>query len=179
MLAFTSVPGFTLRSTVRSLGTALAVAAALLTAAPATAVLAADDPQAEAPTRPAVQLDLRIAVEGRAVGRIAQVVDFDTDTALALSADGHEHAVDISVRKVDEHGRKLAVTLGYRRDGEAVLETVTVEAAAKEAKIVRSEAGDVALRLELEPTEVSTEPPPAPPRPKVVVEDTNDPLAGI
>lgn len=177
-----SFPGFILRSTARSVGAAAALAAALLTAAPAIPALAADDPRAEAPTREVVDLELKIATEGRAVGRIAQLVELDTDTALALQADGHEHAVDISVRKLDERGRKLAVTLGYRRDGQAVLETVTVEAAAKEATIVRSEANGVALRLKLAPKQVSAEelPPPAPSRPRIeIVEDSNDPLAGI
>lgn len=187
-------PCSTFRSTLRSIrhgwgtatGLAVGLTAALLTAVPATPALAADDAQAEAPTeiqtREVVGLELRIAAEGRAVGRIDQLVELDTDTALALQADGHEHAVDISVRKVDEGGDTLAVTLGYRRDGEAVLETVTIEAAAKKAQIVRSEAGRVALSLTLSPKQVAVEelPTPEPPRPRVeIIEDTNDPLAGI
>jgi|SRR5690606_13660724 len=176
----TSFLRFTLRSTLGSLGTAATLAAALLTAAPATSAHAAEEPPAEAPTtREVVELELKIAAEGRAVGRIAQLVELDTDTALALRADGHEHAVDISVRKLDEHGRTLEVTLGYRRDGQAVLETVTVEASAKKAKVVRS--GDVALRLTLVPKQVSDEdlPPPPPKRRVEIVEDSNDPLGGI
>ena len=82
------------------------------------------------------------------------------------------------MRKADERGHKLAVTVGYQRDGEAVLETVTVEAAAKKAKVVRSEGGDVALSLKLAPKRVPVEEAPASRR-KVEVEDTNDPLAGL
>ncbi|MCX4246188.1 hypothetical protein [Paraliomyxa miuraensis] len=183
-----------LASTLHSFGSAAALAAALLTTAPASPVLAADDPQAAAPsespseapaeseTREVVALELRIAADGRAVGQIDRLVELDTDTALALLADGHEHAVDISVRKLDERGRKLAVTLGYRRDGEAVLESVTVEAAAKKAKIVRSKGSKVALSLKLAPKTVTAEelPAPEPPRPRIeIVEGGNDPLAGI
>ena len=96
-----------------------------------------------------------------------------------MSADGHDHAVAITVRKADERGRKLAVTIGYERDGKAVLETTTIEAAAKKAKIVRN--GDVALSLKLAPKTVSTdELPSKKSREKVdFVEDTNAPLAGL
>ncbi len=169
------------RSRVRSLVAVAAVASAAFVAAPASTVHAAAtdaDPQ----TRQVVDLQLEIATGGQSVARIAQLLELDTDTSLALSSDGHEHAVDIIVRKADERGRKLSVTLEYLRDGQAVLETVSVEAPAKKAKIVRSEEGDVALKFTLAPRTVTAEEVPPPPRrrPKIdIVEDTNDPLAGL
>ena len=97
-----------------------------------------------------------------------------------VEADGHEHAVDIKVRKADDKGKKLAVTLGYQVDGEAVMTSVTIEARAKKAKVVRSDAGDVALSLKMAPKTVSVDQLPPPPRPRVeLVEDMNDPLAGL
>lgn len=170
-------------STFRTI-TIAAVAAVLGSAMPAADALAADTEsgQTQTETREVVDLKLKIAANGRAVGQIVQLVELDTDTSLALSTDGHEHAVAIKVRKADEDGRKLAVTVGYMRDGEAVLETVTVEAAAKKAKVVRSEGGEVALSLELSPKVVSVEelPKPGPTRPRVeIIEGTDDPLAGV
>ncbi len=156
-----------------------AIAAALLTVAPATTSFAADDPEAEVQTREVVELELKIASEGRAVGKIASVVELDTETSLALSSDGHEHAVDIEVRKADEDGRLLSVTLGYQLDGEAVMQSMTIEAAPKKAKVVRSDSGGVALSVKLAPKMVSVEDAPAPSRPRFEVEDTNDPLAGV
>ena len=100
-----------------------------------------------------------------------------TATRSASCAEKSRCAIAITVRKADERGHKLAVTVGYQRDGEAVLETVTVEAAAKKAKVVRSEGGDVALSLKLAPKRVPVEEARASRR-KVEVEDTNDPLAG-
>lgn len=132
----------------------------------------------EAQTKEVVELTLKIAASGQSVGQIARVVELDTSTALSLRTDGHQHAIAIMVRKVDDRGRTLAVTVGYERDGKEVLDTVTVEAAAKKAKIIRSEGGDVALSLTLAPKVVAVEE--APTRPRLqVVEDTNDPLAGV
>lgn len=157
-----------------------AVAAALLVAAPSVSTRAADDAEAEAETREVIDLELKIASQGRAVGSIARLVELDTATSLALQADGHEHAVDIEVRKADDEGKTLAVTLGYQVDGDAVMESMTVEAAAKKPKVVRSDGGQVALSLKLAPKTVSVDELPPPPRPRVeVVEDTNDPLAGL
>lgn len=164
------------RPVLRSI-TAFALAAAVI--APAAVAHAADSESTEsASVREVVDLSLEIAARGHSVGRIDQLLELDTETSLALEADGHEHAVSITVKKADEGGRTLAVTLGYERDGEAMLETITVEAAAKKAKVVRSEGGDVALSLKLAPKTVSEEEAPAPRR-KVEVEDTNDPLAGL
>lgn len=157
-----------------------AVAAALLVATPSAPTLAADDAEAEVETREVVDLELKIAAEGRAVGSIAQLVELDTETSLALQADGHEHAVDIKVRKADDKGKKLAVTLGYQVDGQAVMKSLTIEAAAKKAKVVRSDGGQVALSLKLAPKVVAVDELPPPPRPRVdIVEDTDDPLAGL
>ncbi len=164
-------------------GLGAAVAAAVLVAAPAASVQAAGTEQTEAaPTREVVDLKLRIASGEEAVVELAQLVELDTDTSLALEADGHRHAVALNVHKADDRGRKLKVTLGYERDGEPVLETVTVEAAAKKPKVIRSEQGDVALSLRMATKTVSAEelPPPAPKRPRIEVDgDTNDPLAGL
>lgn len=162
------------------MGALAAVVAALTITAPSAPTHAADDPQPEAQTHEVVDLELKIAAEGRDVGRIAQLVHFDTKTSLALRADDHEHAIDIEVRKADDAGKTLSVTLGYQVDGEAVMSALTVEASAKQAKIVRSEGGEVALRFEVAPKVVSTEELPAPPRPRIeLAEDTNDPLAGL
>ncbi len=170
------------RSVVRSFAAALAVASATLVAVPASSVqAAATDSATEAETREVIDLKLEIAAEGQSVGRIAQLVELDTSTSLALSADGHEHAIDIVVSKTDERGRTLAVTLGYERDGESVMKTVNLETAAKKAKVVRSEGGDVALSLTLAPRVVTAEqlPPPTRKRPRIEIEDTNDPLGGL
>ena len=165
---------FTLRSI-----TTLALAATAASMTPVGTARAAETNEAQTEdAREVVDLELKIAADGQAVGQIAQLVELDTETALALEADGHQHAIAITVRKADERGHKLAVTVGYQRDGEAVLETVTVEAAAKKAKVVRSEGGDVALSLKLAPKRVPVEEAPASRR-KVEVEDTNDPLAGL
>lgn len=162
------------------MGALAAIAAALTVTVPAAPTLAADDAEAEVETREVIDLELKIATDGRAVGSIAQLVLLDTETSLALEADGHEHAVDIKVRKADDKGKKLAVTLGYQVDGDAVLASMTIEASAKKAKIVRSDGGDVALSLKLAPKTVSVDELPPPPRPRVeLVDDMNDPLAGI
>lgn len=174
------LPTLVRRSFLRSISSFALAAAVLASAAPASEARAADVESTDAEsTREVVDLTLKIAAQGQAVGEIAQVVELDTETALQLEADGHEHAFAITVRKADERGRKLAVTLGYQRDGEAVFETLTIEAAAKKAEVVRSEGGEVALSLKLAPKVVSDEAAPAPRRKKVEVEDTNDPLAGL
>ena len=175
------LPSSLRRSLLRSI-TTLALAAAAVSMVPSSDARAAETESTDAEsTREVVDLSLKIAADGRAIGEIAQVVELDTETALQLEADGHEHAIALTVRKADDSGKTLAVTLGYQRDGEAIFETVTLEAAAKKAEIVRSEDGEVALSLELAPKVVSAEElEPAPQRKKKVeVEDTNDPLAGL
>lgn len=171
------------RCSLLSISTAVA-AAVSFTALAAPQALAADtEPsEEETETREVVDLELKIAARGRSVGQFAQLIELDTETSLALSTDGHEHSVLIKVNKADDDGHMLAVTLGYMRDGKPVLQTVTIEAAAKKAKVVRSEGGEVALSLELSPKTVSVEelPKPAPSHKRVeFIEDTDDPLAGV
>ncbi len=138
------------------------------------------DEEEQAETREVVDLELKIAAEGRAIGQIVRLVELDTSTSLALTADGHEHAVELRVAKADEQGKTLAVTLGYQVDGEAVMQSMTIEAAAKKAKIVRSEEGKVALSLKMAPKVVSVEELPPPSRKRIEFdEDTDDPLAGL
>ena len=169
----------------KSLLLPLVIVASLL--AP-TAAVAADpggsggEASEQAETVEAVDVKLRIR-EGKAkVGELAGLVAFDEAAQLEMKVDGHHHVASVTVRKADDQGKKLAIVLGYQRDGKAVLEQVTVDAKAAKKKVVKSADGKIAIAVTLAPKQVS--PDQLPPKKKQhhkiqLPVDRTDPLAGL
>lgn len=169
----------------KSFALSLALLASALT--PAAAVAAESggsggESAQKAETVEAVDVKLRIREGDAKVGELAGLVAFDQAAQLELDVDGHHHVASVTVRKADDEGKKLAIILGYERDGEAVLEKVEVDAKAAKKKIVKSADGKVAIALTLAPKQVS--PDQLPPKKKQhrkiqLPVDRTDPLAGL
>lgn len=142
---------------------------------------AADDTESSAQAQPATRQVAALQLELRAgdnqVASWAEALDFGAAKDLALSSDGHAHAVRVAVTKVDADGKKLRVQVGYQLDGKSVLETKTVDAKAGKKQTVRAADGSVAIAVTVEAKTVPADEETGHHIDLVV--DTSDPLAGV
>lgn len=162
-----------------------------------TAVSAAqnnDDAETQA-QREVAQVKLELKLD---TGRVVKLpgdftVEWGVQNALEIEADGSKHQFSVTVEKKGE-GKKakdLKVTVGYDRDGEAIIAPYSFETKAKKREVVRVEGG-LAFALTITPktlagegggdSEVEEQPeePKEPPRDKIeIAEDENDPLGGL
>jgi hypothetical protein len=153
---------------------------ALCTLAGPTVAWAAGDgaQEAEPVSRQVAGVEVELRSKEASIAKWTQSVDFGAAADLSLAADGHAHAVRVSVTKLDEAGTKLRVQLGYERDGTSMLETMTVDAKANERKTVRSADGDVSIALRVAPKSIPAQEAPTPRHIDLAL-DTTDPLAGV
>jgi len=166
----------------------IALAAALLcpTVARAAGPAGAPDPAPQADTDEAdatveaVGVQLRIKSGSKQVGKLAGLVGWDQPTELVMDVDGHRHVTSVTVRKQGDTGRKFKVALAYHLDGNAMLETVEVDAAAARKKVVRSADGKIAIALTLAPQQVAAgDVTPKTNSHRIALPGSNDPLAGL
>lgn len=152
-----------------------------------------DKTEAEA-EREVAQVKLEIKLESGRVVKLPSdfTVDFGVQNALEVEADGSKHAFSVMVEKKGESkAKEIKVTVGYDRDGEAVIAPYSFNTKAKKREVVRIEGG-LAFAVTITPKKIKGEggtateeeelppEPTEPPREKIeIAEDENDPLGGI
>ncbi|MCA9710071.1 MAG: hypothetical protein KDK70_29805 [Myxococcales bacterium] len=161
------------------------------------AVSAADDDDDEETEveaeREIASIKIEIKLEsGRVVKpEDAFTIDFGVENSLEIQAEGSSHKFLLKVdRKGDKDKDKVvALTVGYDRDGEAIVAPYTFDAKLKKREVLRIEGG-MALAFTITPKKVTSEAPPsedAPEEPsekprekgKIDVCGKDDPLCGV
>jgi hypothetical protein len=125
-----------------------------------------------------IKVEIRQA-DGTVLKGEPQTVDWDQDSTINVQAGEHTHAVALTVRKRDDKGTKLGVTVAYRLDGNPIIAPFDYETKAKKREIVRTDGG-IALAITVTPKVVKV-PPPSPPKDEhdLDLPDGDDPLAGL
>lgn len=105
-----------------------------------------------------------------------QQLDLEAEQSVQLESDGHVHDVQLQVKKKDDAGRKLGVTLAYDVDGEAIIAPFEYDTTAKKREILRVDGG-LALAITLTPKKIKVEAPE--PDNDIEVPDGENPLDGL
>lgn len=172
---------------------ALLVALGLMMA-PVADVRAADpadqDTKAEAP-REVAQVKIEIKLEsGRVVKpEAAFTIDYGIDSSLEVQAEGASHQFMLNIKPKGDGKKVVSLTVGYDRDGEAIIAPVTFDAKVKKREVLRIEGG-MALAFIITPKKVDGEAQPPSedeqpvepekkPKDKIDVCEENDPLCGM
>lgn len=138
------------------------------------------------------QIKIEIKLES---GRVVKpednfTVDFGVENSLEIKAEGSSHQFMLKVdRKGDKNKNKVVVlTVGYDRDGEAIVAPYSFDAKLKKREVLRIEGG-MALAFTITPKKVAgegpseeeevPEEPKQKPRNKIDVCDKDDPLCGV
>lgn len=153
-----------------------------------------DDAQVEAEAEVA-QIKIEIKLES---GRVVKpddnfTVDFGVENSLEIQADGSNHQFMLKVdRKGDkQQSKEVVLTVGYDRDGEAIVAPYSFDAKVKKREVLRIEGG-MALAFTITPKKKTTgatpteeeeeevpEEPKQKPRDKIGTCDKDDPLCGV
>ena len=144
---------------------------------------------------------------GKVIQHDGVVFEWGDEGNVVLKYNEHTHDIALKVDK-NEDGKKISLTVGYTRDGEAVIAPQTVQSAPKKREVIRIEGGSAiavtvtpkTMKLDengnpVQPPEqekpkdkpkekAPTPPPPAPEEPKkkprkITGPDTEDPLEGV
>ncbi|MCH9685618.1 MAG: hypothetical protein K0V04_29575 [Deltaproteobacteria bacterium] len=137
------------------------------------------------------QIKIEIKLES---GRVVKpddnfVVDWGVSNSLEIQADGSSHQFSLMVERKGDKGKAVDITVGYDRDGEAVVAPYKFEGKTKKREVLRIEGG-MAIALTITPQkvkgeapeeeEVEPEPEKRPPGKKIEIsEEENDPLGGL
>lgn len=178
----------------------LALASALafaLTLAPSTPVVAADaenTDEAEAPADVAsVKVELKQA-SGKVLKYDGAKLEFGADGNITFKHDDHVHDVSLRIDRAEEGSKSISLTVGYTKDGNAIIAPQTVSSEIKKREVISIEGGvAIAITVSAKSTkgEKKEEPPPAeeapapeePPPPKkkdkILDGGGNDPLDGL
>lgn len=156
----------------------------------------------EDPSQPkdeVAQVKIEIKLEsGRVVKpENAFTVDYGVDSNLEIQAEGAKHQFLLNVKRKGDKGKEakeISITVGYDRDGEAIIAPFTFDAKVKKREVLRIEGG-IALAFVVTPKKVQgAEPPkdegngeeqpeeqPKPKEKKKKIEtcDADDPLCGV
>ena len=175
-------------------GSRWVVVAALV--APLSFTLAAPQPAGcgqagqEDPRRPeteykhVAQVKIEIKQESGKVIKTKGTVDFGAQGTLALAGDDHSHSVHVKVDRTDDKKPEVQITLGYDRDGEAIIAPYSFDTKVKKREVIQIEGG-IAIALQITPKKVAVEAPPPEEKPEEREEklelqgDNNDPLGGL
>jgi hypothetical protein len=154
---------------------------------------APDDSQ---PADEVAQVKIEIKLES---GRVVKpensfTVGYGVDNNLEIQADGAKHQFLLNVkRKGDKakEAKEVSITVGYDRDGEAIIAPFTFDAKVKKREVLRIEGG-IAIAFTVTPKKVAAEAPKdeegeqppeeqPKPKPKKKIETCNvdDPLCGV
>lgn len=126
------------------------------------------------------------------------VLDWGADGNVEFKADNHVHDVALRVDRGGEEGKTIQLTVGYTRDGKAIIEDHTVSSEIKKREVIRIEGG-IAIAITVTPKPNKSAPPPeeskpsekpeakpeepseppAPKRRKIEGGDSDDPLDGL
>ncbi len=151
-----------------------------------------DEAEVEDAEHEVAQIKIEIKLES---GRVVKpddnfTVDFGVENALAVEADGSNHQFMLKVERKKEGKNKakvVALTVGYDRDGEAIVAPYTFDAKVKKREVLRIEGG-MALAFTITPKTIKGDAPqdeeevPEEPKEKnkkiLDVCDADDPLCG-
>lgn len=168
-----------------------------LTLAPAMSVVAADaeaTDDAEAPVDMAsVKIELKQA-SGKVLKYDGAQLEFGADGNVTFKHDDHVHDVSLRIDRAGEGSKAISLTVGYTKDGSAVIAPQTVESEIKKREVISIEGGvAIAITVSAKATKdapkekappaeepAPEEPPPPPPRKdKIDGGGGNDPLDGL
>ena len=110
---------------------------------------------------------------GKVIKHDGVLFEWGDEGNVVLKYDDHTHDVALKVDRPDENGKAISLTVGYARDGEAIIAPQTVATEAKKREVIRIEGGS-AIALTVTPKKVKldengnpVEPiPPDEPKPK-------------
>jgi len=150
-----------------------------------------DDAEDDAPKDVAsVKIELKQA-SGKVLKYDGALLEFGADGNVTFKADDHVH--DVSLRIDRAEGKAISLTVGYTKDGNAIITPQTVDSEIKKREVIRIEGG-VAIAItvtskvakkaapeEKPPEETPEEPPAEQPKKKDRIVDPggNDPLDGV
>jgi hypothetical protein len=175
-------------------GLSLAVSGVVLPVAHAEEddVIAAEDEEAPKDSA-SIKIELK-QESGKVLKYDGAVLDWGADGNVEFKADNHVHDVALRVDRGEGEGKTIQLTVGYTRDGKAIIEDHTVSSEIKKREVIRIEGG-IAIAItvtpkpskaapppeETKPEEKPEEPsePPAPKKRKIEGGDSDDPLDGL
>ena len=155
--------------------------------------------QSQQPKDEVAQVKIEIKLES---GRVVKpensfTVDYGVDSNLEIQADGAKHQFLLNVKRKGDKGKEakeVSITVGYDRDGEAIIAPFTFDAKVKKREVLRIEGG-IAIAFVVTPKKVqgeapkqeeqpTEEPPAEQPKPKdrkkkIETCDADDPLCGV
>jgi len=150
----------------------------------------------EQPKDEVAQIKIEIKLEsGRVVKpESAFTVDYGVDSNLEIQAEGAKHQFLLNVKRKGDKGKEakeISITIGYDRDGEAIIAPYTFDAKVKKREVLRIEGG-IAIAFTVTPKKVEGAAPPKeeeqPVEPeeqpkdkkkKIETCDSDDPLCGV
>lgn len=152
-------------------------------------------PDPNQPTDEVAQVKIEIKLEsGRVVKpESAFTLDYGVDNNVEIQADGAKHQFLLNVKRKGDKGKEakeVSITVGYDRDGEAIIAPFTFDAKVKKREVLRIEGG-IALAFVVTPKKVEApKPPEAEEQPeeqpkqkdkkkKIETCDSDDPLCGV
>lgn len=153
---------------------------------------------ANQPKDEVAQVKIEIKLESGRVVKPENVftVDYGVDNNLEIQADGAKHQFLLNVKRKGDKGKEakeVSITVGYDRDGEAIIAPFTFDAKVKKREVLRIEGG-IALAFVVTPKKVEAPKPPEgeqqpeepdePEKPKTKKKkietcDADDPLCGV
>jgi hypothetical protein len=153
---------------------------------------------AEQPKDEVAQVKIEIKLEsGRVVKpESAFTIDYGVDSNLEIQAEGAKHQFMLNIKRKGKEGKEakeVSITVGYDRDGEAIIAPFTFDAKVKKREVLRIEGG-IAIAFTITPKKVEGVAPPEgeqqpeeplePPKEKekkkkIETCDSDDPLCGV
>jgi len=167
---------------------ALVAAAACMSlslVAPSSAIADAGKKETAKPeTKAVAKVKVEIKQESGKVIKSTAIVDWGAEGRIELPGDKFVHAVLVTMERDPESAGRVAVTLGYEQDGEAIIAAYEFDSQVKKREVIEIEGG-IAIALQITPKKVAVEAPPPEETPserenKLEVEgDNDDPLGGL
>lgn len=153
----------------------------------------------EQPKDEVAQVRIEIKLESGRVVKPENIftVDYGVDSNLEIQADGAKHQFLLNIKRKGKQGKEakeVSITVGYDRDGEAIIAPFTFDAKVKKREVLRIEGG-IALAFVVTPKKVEGEAAPKQEeeqpggpegkqptekkRKKIETCDADDPLCGV
>jgi len=140
---------------------------------------AADETAPDAETRNVAVVKIEVKLEsGKVIKHEGAVLDWGADGNIVLTQDDHKHDVALKIDRPGDSEKKIKLTVGYTRDGEAIIAPYTVDSQVKKREVIRIEGG-VAIAVTVVPKTMKVEAPKEKPRDKIEGPGSNDPLDGL
>lgn len=153
---------------------------------------------ADQPTDEVAQVKIEIKLESGRVIKPENVftVGYGVENNLEIQAEGAKHQFLLNVKRKGDKGKEakeVSITVGYDRDGEAIIAPFTFDAKVKKREVLRIEGG-IALAFvvtpkkveapsppegEQQPEEPEEQPKPKEKKKKIETCDADDPLCGV